>query len=39
MQLLCDNNTPFGVPVDPDVYMMMAVSSLPGETSPENDRK
>lgn len=30
IQFLCDSITPFGVPVDPDVYMMMAMSSGDG---------
>lgn len=32
MQLLCESKTPLGVPVEPDVYIMIAVSSLDGET-------
>lgn len=30
IQFLCDNKTPFGAPVDPDVYMIMAISSGDG---------
>uniref|UniRef100_A0A8W7PAM2 Uncharacterized protein n=1 Tax=Anopheles coluzzii TaxID=1518534 RepID=A0A8W7PAM2_ANOCL len=30
IQLACDSRTPLGVPVEPDVYMMMAVSSAAG---------
>lgn len=33
MQLLCDSKTPFGTPVEPDVYMIIAVSSFDGGTS------
>lgn len=30
MQLLCESNTPFGIPVDPEVYMIIATSLLFG---------
>lgn len=32
--LRCDSTTPFGTPVEPDVYMMIAVSVGAGGTSP-----
>ena len=32
MQLLCVNCTPFGCPVEPDVYMIIAMSSRDGAT-------
>lgn len=32
MQLLCVNCTPFGYPVEPDVYMIIAMSSRDGAT-------
>lgn len=32
MQFLCDNRTPFGVPVEPEVYIMIAISSPFGGT-------
>ena len=33
MRFLWDNNTPFGVPVDPDVYIIIAISSAFGGTA------
>jgi hypothetical protein len=36
MQLLCERRTPFGVPVDPDVYIIIAVSSFLGGTQARN---
>ena len=30
IQLLCESKTPFGVPVEPDVYIIIAVSSFDG---------
>jgi hypothetical protein len=30
IKLLCDKTTPLGVPVDPDVNMIMATSSFVG---------
>lgn len=32
MQFLWERSTPFGVPVEPDVYIIIAVSSGDGET-------
>lgn len=39
MQLLCESKTPLGVPVEPEVYMIIAVSSFDGETSSGENRK